>query len=50
MEERITHGTDAHAAAPDEDPLDHLGPVIPDPWEDGAQTDWHTPSIGVVTA
>lgn len=32
--------TDPHATAPDEDPMEHLGDVIPDPWDDEAQTDW----------
>lgn len=48
VDDRLTTGTSAHDAALDEDPLDHLGPEIPDPWEDGAQTDWRTPSIGEV--
>jgi hypothetical protein len=34
-----------HDAAPDEDPLDHLGDVIPDPWADDAQTDWATQTV-----
>lgn len=32
--------SDPHAAAPDEDPLDHIGEVITDPWDDPGQTDW----------
>ena len=39
--------TDPHAAAPDEDPLDHLGPEIPDPWDDDEQTDWKTQTVVV---
>ena len=39
---------DPHAAAPDEDPLDHLGDVIPDPWDDDAQTDWSSVDLGPV--
>jgi hypothetical protein len=40
-------GTDPHAAAPDEDPMDHLGPEIPDPWDDDEQTDWKTQTVVV---
>lgn len=40
MEDRITHGTDAHVNDPDEDPTEHLGEIIPDPWNDPKQTDW----------
>jgi hypothetical protein len=29
-----------HAAAPDEDPTEHIGPEIPDPWDDPDQADW----------
>lgn len=32
--------TDPHEAAPQEDPLEHLGEVLPDPWDDPAQQDW----------
>lgn len=32
--------TDPHANDPDEIPEDHIGPVIPDPWDDPEQTDW----------
>jgi hypothetical protein len=45
LDERITYGTSAHEADPDEDPEDHLGPVIPDPWEDDRQTDWATTTL-----
>jgi hypothetical protein len=38
---------DPHAAAPDEDPLEHLGEEIPDPWDDDAQTDWVTQTVEV---
>lgn len=30
----------AHAADPTENPMDHIGPEIPDPWDDASQTDW----------
>lgn len=42
MEDRITYGTDAHAMDPNEDPRDHIGRIIPDPWDDPEQTDWRT--------
>jgi hypothetical protein len=38
---------DPHAAAPEEDPEQHLGPVIPDPWADDEQTDWPTETVQV---
>lgn len=31
---------DPHAADPHEDPEQHMGEVIPDPWSDPAQKDW----------
>lgn len=31
---------DPHARGPQEDPRDHIGEVILDPWDDSAQTDW----------
>lgn len=31
---------DPHTAAPNEDPEDHIGAIIPDPWDDPEQTDW----------
>lgn len=34
-----------HDADPNEDPERHLGPVIPDPWLDPAQTDWETHTV-----
>jgi len=36
---------DPHAAAPEEDPEQHLGEVINDPWDDEEQTDWTTASL-----
>lgn len=36
---------DPHANDPHEDPEQHIGQVIADPWEDERQTDWQTPSI-----
>ena len=38
--------TDPHEAAPDEDPADHLGEVIPDPWDDEDQPDWANIVLG----
>lgn len=32
--------TDPHQADPDEDPEQHLGAVLRDPWNDATQTDW----------
>lgn len=40
--ERITYGTDAHAGDPQENPEDHIGERIADPWDDPGQTDWLT--------
>lgn len=37
--------TDPHADAPEEDPEEHLGEVIPDPWDDPNQTDWRTQTV-----
>lgn len=45
VDERITHGTDAHANDPDEDPTEHIGEEIPDPWEDPEQRDWATVAL-----
>lgn len=42
VDQRLTFGTDAHAAAPDEDPENHLGEEVPDPWDDPQQQDWAT--------
>lgn len=36
---------DPHQNDPNEDPEKHLGPVIPDPWDDEAQTDWATRTV-----
>ncbi len=33
--------TDPHPV-PDEDPEQHIGAQLPDPWADPAQTDWPT--------
>jgi len=38
---------DPHTAAPDEDPMDHLGPVISDPWDDDGEEDWVTQTVEV---
>lgn len=45
MDDRLTFGTDAHVNAPDENPLDHIGDEIPDPWNDPDQTDWATETL-----
>lgn len=42
-----TAAVDPHAAAPDEDPMEHLGDEIPDPWDDDGQTDWKTQTVVV---
>jgi hypothetical protein len=34
-----------HVNNPDEDPEDHLGEVIPDPWDDPEQPDWVTTAL-----
>jgi hypothetical protein len=34
----MAEGTNAHPV--DEDPEDHLGEEIPDPWADNEQVDW----------
>lgn len=36
---------DPHENDPEEDPLEHVGPVIADPWEDDSQTDWKTQTV-----
>ncbi len=38
---------DPHSEAPGEDPEQHIGEVIADPWEDPEQKDWadHTVNI-----
>lgn len=38
---------DPHDAAPEEDPEQHIGPVIKDPWDDEQQTDWGDETIDV---
>ena len=38
-------GTDPHADDPNEDPEQHLGAVIPDPWDDPDQKDWETVTV-----
>lgn len=41
--------TDPHAAAPDEDPEQHIGETRPDPWDstDEADADWPNQIIEV---
>jgi hypothetical protein len=41
--------TDPHADDPDEIPEEHIGEVIPDPWDDPDQTDWPNETVGVTT-
>lgn len=38
---------DPHARAPEEDPEEHIGEVIPDPWDDPEQTDWPNETVEV---
>lgn len=38
---------DPHAADPNEDPKQHLGAVIPDPWDNDEQTDWVTQTVSL---
>jgi hypothetical protein len=40
LEDRLTDGTAAHGDDPEENPEDHIGEEIPDPWEDSSQMDW----------
>jgi hypothetical protein len=47
VDERITYGTDAHANDPDEHPLNHVGSVIEDPWDDPEQDDWVTAHLNM---
>lgn len=35
----------AHAQDPQEDPTDHIGEPIRDPWDDPDQPDWQTGRI-----
>lgn len=37
----------AHANDPEENPLDHVGEEISDPWDDESQTDWPNEVVGV---
>lgn len=39
--------SDPHENAPDEDPEDHIGEAIPDPWSDPEQTDWATETVSL---
>jgi hypothetical protein len=34
--------SEPHEAAPDENPEQHIGPEIADPWLDADQSDWET--------
>lgn len=38
---------DPHAAAPEENPEDHIGEEIPDPWADEDQDDWDNQEVEV---
>ncbi len=38
-----------HARAPQEDPEQHVGPVIKDPWDDDDQPDWPNEKIDIAT-
>lgn len=38
---------DPHAEDPNEDPEEHVGEVIADPWDDPGQTDWETHSVNL---
>jgi hypothetical protein len=40
--------TDPHANAPHENPEDHIGEEIPDPWDDPKQKDWATETVDPV--
>lgn len=42
VDERITHGTGAHDNDPEENPEEHMGDEIADPWDDPRQEDWVT--------
>lgn len=50
VEQETTQKTpvDPHAAAPEENPEDHLGEVIRDPWDDPDQKGWTTASLDEV--
>lgn len=45
VDDRLSDGTDAHTAAEDEDPEEHIGEVILDPWDDEAATDWPNETV-----
>lgn len=34
--------------SPNEDPEEHVGEVIPDPWDDPEQTDWPNETVDIV--
>ena len=38
----------AHDDAPDEDPEQHIGAPMADPWDDDGQTDWRTGPLPAV--
>lgn len=38
---------DPHAAAPEENPEDHIGNEIADPWTDEGQQDWPNEEVEV---
>lgn len=38
---------DPHRADPHEDPEQHIGAPMADPWDDEAQTDWETHTVDV---
>jgi len=46
MTEQSETVIDPHAAAPDENPLEHLGDEIADPWDDPDQSDWGNIVLG----
>lgn len=38
-----------HLHDPNEDPEQHVGPVIKDPWEDDEQKDWPNEKVDIAT-
>lgn len=42
----MDENVDPHAS--DENPEDHIGDMIPDPWSDDAQTDWPNNVVAVI--
>lgn len=38
---------DPHAAAPHEDPEQHIGAPMRDPWDDPEQKDWETTTVDI---